>query len=100
MTAATQFDWETFAERLEGPGACNWRDATPENLSGTYMWDCGAGTDTTHAQRILADMGLSAPAVAAMIAFFAEHGGHCDCEISMNVLYDHAMPARPEEWVD
>jgi hypothetical protein len=42
-------------------------------------------TDSTKAAKILNAMGLNAWDVAASLASFHEHGGHCDCEILFNV---------------
>ena len=71
--------WEEFCKRLAGPEGCNFKTGAKH---GTTMWKCAGGDDKTFATKILKAMGMS---VAASLAYFDEHGGHCDCEILFNV---------------
>jgi hypothetical protein len=70
--------WEEFCNRLAGPEGCNFR----KKPDGNTTWTCFGGTDKTFATRILEAMGMD---VTASLAYFSEHGGHCDCEILFNV---------------
>jgi hypothetical protein len=73
--------WEAFIARLAGPEGCNFH----EDARGELRWRCRHNTRL--AQAILA---RHFPTVdrAASLAFFAEHGGYCDCEIVFNVAPD------------
>ncbi len=68
--------WEEFIDRLSGPEGCN--------FTGT-KWTCFGGEDKRFSRRILADMGLPEDAIAVSLAYFEDHGGHCDCEVVFNV---------------
>ena len=71
--------WEEFCERLSGPEGCNFKEgATPEKTT----WTCAGGNARPCAVKILKAMGMDAE---KSLAFFSEHGGHCDCEILFNV---------------
>ena len=50
----------------------------------TATHKCKAGTNKDFATAILKDMGGDID-VEASLAYFEQHGGHCDCEILMNV---------------
>jgi Protein of unknown function (DUF2695) len=67
--------WETFidalgrAVQIDGCG----RDETTDRYLDVYR----------QSKRIMADMGNVD--IPASLAFFQNHGGHCDCEILLNV---------------
>jgi hypothetical protein len=67
--------WDEFLNRLYGPDGCNFKTT----------WTCSGTTEKPLSRRILADMGLSAAAIEATLAYFEEHGGYCDCEVILNV---------------
>ena len=69
--------WEQFMEHLCGPEGINVRQ---EN--GRWIWNCSAQTDRPHARCILEQMGMD---VDLSLDFFDAHGGHCDCEILLNI---------------
>ena len=69
--------WEEFMDRLEGPEGCNCQP-DPDAPCG-LTWHCDHST--THARRILEDMGAD---VEASLSGFEEFGGYCDCEIVLN----------------
>lgn len=72
--------WEEFCNRLGGPEGCNFQEgAEPPH---TITWNCAGGSDKTFATKILEAMDMD---VAASLAHFDAHGGHCDCEILFNV---------------
>ena len=73
--------WKEFCSRLAGPDGCNFREKVPGDAA-SATWNCRGGTDKTFAAKILRDMGMD---VERSLAFFDEHGGHCDCEILFNV---------------
>jgi hypothetical protein len=80
--------WVEFIERLSGPEACDVR----EGADGNITWRCSART-REYAAAILRDMGASDGDLLATLDYFDEHGGHCDCEIWLNVdapLHDDA----------
>ena len=68
--------WEEFIERLCGPEGCNFTETS---------WTCFGGDDKRFCSRILASMGLPERATAASLAYFEDHGGHCDCEVVFNL---------------
>jgi len=70
--------WEEFCNRLAGPEGCDFQ----KKPDGNATWKCAGGSDKTFAAKILKSMGMD---VAASLAHFDEHGGHCDCEILFNV---------------
>ena len=72
--------WEEFANRLEGPEACNFR-----KVDGQTTWTCKPGKeDRPFARAILKDMGMD---VGKSLAYFYKRGGICcDCEILFNVI--------------
>ena len=70
--------WEEFCNRLAGPEGCDFK----KKPDGDATWTCAGGNDKTFATKILKAMNMD---VAASLAHFDEHGGHCDCEILFNV---------------
>lgn len=74
-----------FLEALTGPEGCNFRQ-----VEGKTTWDCGGGWDKSKSAAILVSMG--GIDVAASLAYFDDHGGHCDCEVVFNVLDDVNLP--------
>jgi hypothetical protein len=70
--------WKKFAERLDGPEGCNFKD-----INGKFTWSCKGGMDKSKAKAILESM--ADIDVEKSLAYFDEHGGHCDCEILFNV---------------
>jgi hypothetical protein len=67
--------WETFTDALDRAVAikgCD-GDGNTSNYLDVYRW----------AKLIMADMGNVD--IPASLAFFQSNGGHCDCEILMNV---------------
>jgi hypothetical protein len=68
--------WMEFLQRLCGPEGCNFTET---------RWTCFGGDDKRFSRGILAEMGLSSPAIAISLAYFEDHGGHCDCEVVFNV---------------
>jgi hypothetical protein len=82
--------WDEFCERLEGPDGCNFVDAD-NGVKAT--WRCNH--DYYAASEILTAMGLDAADVIWSLRYFAERGGHCDCEILFNV--DQADVDRADE---
>ena len=70
--------WEEFCNRLAGPEGCDFQ----KKPDGNTTWKCAGGTDKTFATKILKAMHVD---MAASLAYFDEHGGHCDCEILFNV---------------
>jgi len=84
--------WSEFAERLEGPEACDFR----EDAVGNTTWNC-SGHTRDQSSAILRDMGATDADLLATLDYFDEHGGYCDCEILLNVeapLYDDAPDNR------
>jgi hypothetical protein len=74
--------WREFADRLAGPEGCDFQ----QNRKGEWSWYCLGGHDQTFARAILEKMDADAPLdIAGTLAYFTEHGGHCDCEILFNV---------------
>ena len=70
--------WVEFCNRLAGPEGCDFK----KKPDGDATWTCAGGNDKTFATKILKAMNMD---VAASLAHFDEHGGHCDCEILFNV---------------
>lgn len=71
--------WDEFAERLEGPGGCNFRKDEEDGI----IWNCPKLRHRPLATAILTAMGdIDVP---ASLAYFKERGGYCDCEILFNV---------------
>jgi len=78
MRTLTTEQLEALVEPLHV--ALNYREA-----NGEATWDC----DHDHAAtiRILGDMGLSYEQIEAAVEEFNELGGHCDCEVILNVIF-------------
>jgi len=74
--------WNEFAARLEGPGGCNFR-REDKNDPNSLTWKCAGGMNKDFAIAILKTMPNID--IERSVAFFDEHGGHCDCEILFNV---------------
>jgi len=70
--------WKEFCNRLAGPEGCDFK----KNPDGKATWTCAGGNDRTFAVKILKTMNMD---VKNSLAYFSEHGGHCDCEILFNV---------------
>lgn len=70
--------WDEFADRLF--------EALGEDLPGTCMGD------DTLSRRLLSLMGADLP---SSLAYFAQHGGHCDCTVLFNV--DVLAPNNEED---
>jgi hypothetical protein len=68
--------WDEFIERLCGPEGCNFTETS---------WTCFGGNDLRFSRGILARMDLSERAIEVCLAYFADHGGYCDCEVVFNV---------------
>ena len=73
--------WGTFKDRLEGPEGCDFQKDRPDHPG--ISWKCKGGHNQDFAKAILST--LPDIDVDASLAYFAEHGGHCDCEILFNV---------------
>ena len=71
--------WDEFVRRLEGPEGVNMR----QGPGGQPVWDCSS--TYLGAAAVLARMGLTAGDVEASFKYFRSRGGHCDCEILLNV---------------
>jgi hypothetical protein len=67
-------DWPEFIERLAGPEACD--------VGRGGNWRCH--NDTSGAETILREHHPDCD-LAASLGFFASQGGHCDCEVILNV---------------
>ncbi len=83
-------DWAEFAEKLGDPDHCNFRE-----VDGEFAWDCAGGSDKTYAESILKNMGLDEQGIQETFVYFDEHGGHCDCEILLNI--DASMGIEEQE---
>jgi tryptophan synthase beta subunit len=90
--------WPEFEDRvtaaLAGPEAVATHDAARaayEAAGEALCLAAVAGCNSHHgaapaheaSRAVLAAMGFD---VAASLAFFAAHGGHCDCEVMLNVV--------------
>ena len=67
-------DWPEFIERLAGPEACD--------VSKGGSWRCH--NDTRGTEAILREHHPDCD-LATTLGFFASQGGHCDCEVILNV---------------
>ena len=76
--------WAEFTRHLGGRQGCNFQEKVPGDVT-SVTWRCKGGHDQSYAAAILKNMGFSAKAVKESLAYFTEHGGHCDCEILFNV---------------
>jgi hypothetical protein len=66
--------WEEFLDRLCGPEGCAFAET---------RWTCYG--DQRFSRRILAAMGLDEREIAISLAYYRDHGGHCDCEVLFNL---------------
>jgi hypothetical protein len=82
MLILRDFDWNEFFERLGGPEGLNLRT---EN--GRERWNCSNKSDYPHSRKILADMGVEESRMDAFLEHFKKHGGYCDCEVMLNVMF-------------
>lgn len=73
--------WEEFCDRLAGEEGCNFHETIPGDTR-SVVWTCKGGTDKSMASAILKDMGFD---IEKSLDYFDDHGGHCDCEILLNV---------------
>jgi hypothetical protein len=78
--------WNLFVERLEDVMT----RGVPEG-----SWRCGddgsGGSKHRYAKQVMAEIGgIDIPTT---LEFFHEHGGHCDCEVLLNVDQDQAGAA-------
>jgi hypothetical protein len=72
--------WPDFVDRLAGPAGCHFREE-----GGKIRWDCCGNSHKYLAAGILASMGLDEEDIEATLRFCEQEGGHCDCEILLNV---------------
>jgi hypothetical protein len=86
MTTLTAGQVQAFGSALEG--ALNLREE-----DGHWTWDCGH--DHAASNRILGDLGLSYQQIEEVIAELNDRGGHCDCEVILNVLCGQGTDAKP-----
>ena len=70
--------WDEFIDRLSGPDGVDFVHET----SG-WHWTCCGSIDRPKSVAILTDMG--GIDVAATLHYFEQRGGHCDCEVVLNV---------------
>lgn len=73
--------WREFLGRLEGQEGCNFRMEGEE-----CNWSCSGQDDRPYSRSLLARMGDFD--VEGTLAYFSQHGGHCDCEVVFNVELD------------
>lgn len=78
--------WDEFADRLHGSEGCDFKEEIPGDVD-SITWRCAGGWDKTYATAILRDIATHRDDVdvEASLAYYNEHGGHCDCEILFNV---------------
>jgi len=69
--------WAEFVTRLAGPEGCHFRQ-----VQGQFVSDCDGEPSRPKATALLKDYDVD---VEASLAYFDEHGGHCDCEVVFNV---------------
>jgi hypothetical protein len=72
--------WPEFIDGLAGPAGCHFREE-----DGKIRWDCTGDFNKPLAVGILANMGLHEEDIAVTLRFCEQEGGHCDCEILLNV---------------
>ena len=72
--------WEEFCERLNGPEGIDYKQGN----NGKWTWKCSGGEDKSFATAILKTM--PEIDVEASLKYFEKNGGHCDCEILLNVF--------------
>lgn len=74
LITPTHERWGEFTIRLAGEDGCDW---TREG------WTCFG--DHRFSRSILQAMGLDAETIRHTLGYFIDHGGHCDCEVLLNV---------------
>lgn len=77
--------WKEFAERLEGPEGCNFKD-DGKGKEDSITWECKGGRDQSKCRAILGAM--PEIDIGKSLVYFDEHGGYCDCEVLFNVNPD------------
>ena len=82
--------WQEFLDLLAGPAGCHFREEEREDVNGetktVTCWDCD-GRTFSKARCILAEqMGFEQDNefILRSLAYFAEKGADCDCEIVLN----------------
>src|SRR5437867_2574450 len=56
----------------------------PRKENGRFKWDCEH--DHARTTRILTTMGFTPTAIEAILEELSNLGGHCDCEVMLNVV--------------
>jgi hypothetical protein len=77
MKTLTDDQLEQLGETLEA--ALN-----PRGEGEAFAWDCEH--DHAHTTSILGDMGLTWGEIETVIEELNDLGGHCDCEVMLNVI--------------
>jgi|GEM_PF-636279 hypothetical protein len=67
--------WDAFQERLAGEGGCRFQH------DDEVRWRCAH--DHRYSRRILAQMGVED--LDRNLTLLSEQGGHCDCEVLLNL---------------
>jgi len=76
--------WREFVTRLSSAEGCDFREETPGDPR-TTTWKCHGESDKSFAIGIMRAMGLTEEEIRASVLYFDANGGHCDCEILLNV---------------
>jgi len=71
--------WEEFRERLEGEEGINMIEVDVEG----YTFSCYNGFERPLTRALLKK--FEGVDVEGSLKYFAENGGHCDCEVLFNV---------------
>lgn len=75
--------WREFCDYLGGPDFCAFRLRDPNDPL-SWTWNCDSRDKAKpFCRTILKAMGGFD--IAATLAYFDRHGGHCDCEVLFNV---------------
>jgi len=74
--------WADFMERLYV--GCDVRFDV-HNGENSMTWTCDGAESFPASRSILVEMGLTPEEIERSIAYFEKHGGHCDCEVFLNV---------------
>jgi hypothetical protein len=77
MKTLTREQMEQLAEGLQ-------EALNPRGEGADFTWDCEH--DHTRVTRILGEMGLTYQQIEAAVEELDNLGGHCDCEVMLNVL--------------
>lgn len=75
--------WKKFAELLEGPEGCDFKQ-TVKGDPGSTTFKCGGGKNKEYATAILKKY-FPKIDVEKTLAYFEKRGGYCDCEILFNI---------------